>query len=268
MNPKYSIISLFPDFLESFFKWGVIGQAAKKNLFGYEFVNPRSYTKDVHQSVDDRPFGGGDGMVMMAEPLGQAISELKLKSPRAPVIYLSAQGQVFNQKMANDWSKNTEMIFICGRYGGIDQRLIQTHVDQEVSVGDYVVSGGEIPLMIVLDAVIRHLPGVLGSPDSVQQDSFSQNRLEAPLYTRPREIWGLPVPEALTSGDHQRIQKWRELLGLLVTFEKRRDLFEKFPLTPSERELLKKELKKLSSSEIQTCGIEPGVYQEFLEVHR
>lgn len=255
MKPRYQIISILPELFGDFFKYGVIGSAAEKGFFEWSTINPRQFTTDAHKSVDDRPFGGGDGMVMLGEPLAAAIDVAKAKSPAAPVVYLSAQGEPFIAKHAREFAAGGDYIFLCGRYGGVDQRLLNAKVDREISVGDFVVTGGEVPLMAVLDATVRFLPGVLGHKDSAAQDSFENGYLEAPLFTRPRELWGKGVPEVLLAGDHKKIARWRELIGYAVTLAKRPDLIALERLPAKDRAELEALLAKLSAEEKQALGI-------------
>lgn len=258
MKPHYQIITIFPELFGDFFRYGVIGQAAEKAFFDWSFINPRQFTTDVHKSVDDRPFGGGDGMVMMAEPLAAAIDAAKAKTARAPVVYLSAQGEPFTARLAREFAAGGDFIFLCGRYGGVDQRLLSAKVDREISVGDFVVSGGEVPLMAVLDATVRHLPGVLGHKDSATNDSFEGGVLEAPLYTRPRELWGETVPEILLGGDHKKIARWRELMGLAVTRAKRPELLVGRTIPARDLAELEALLSMLSDEEKRGLGLLGG----------
>ncbi len=255
MKPRYQIISILPELFGDFFKYGVIGQAAEKGAFTWSTINPRQFTTDAHKSVDDRPFGGGDGMVMMGEPLAAAIDAAKANAPAAPVVYLSAQGEPFTAKLAREFATAGDFIFLCGRYGGVDQRLLNAKVDREISVGDFVVSGGEVPLMAVLDATVRFLPGVLGHKDSAAQDSFENGVLEAPLFTRPRELWGKGVPEVLLAGDHKKIARWRELVGWAVTLAKRPELLSIASLAPKDRAELEALLTKLTPEEKKDLGL-------------
>lgn len=237
---KIIIISLLPEMFGSLINYGVLSKAfssqdnqTQKIIF--EFINPRDFVSNTHKTIDDRPFGGGPGMLMLAEPLAQSIELAKTKLPEAPVIYLSPQGEVFSQKMAENFSKdlihkNSGLIFLCGRYEGIDQRVIDLLVDQEVSLGDFVLSGGELALMCLLDAVVRLIPGILGDEKSALEDSFSnpEGLLDCPHYTRP-PIWrGLAVPEVLLSGHHENIKKWRAQEALKNTERKRPDLLKNF----------------------------------------
>jgi len=247
---KFSVITLFPEIIEAGFSKGIVGQAQGSQLIQVECINPRSFTQDVHKTVDDRPFGGGDGMIMLAEPLAKSIESIQ--GP-AHVIYLSPQGAPLTDRKAKELSQKTHLILICGRYGGIDQRLINSQVDEEISIGDYVLSGGELAASVLMDAVSRKIPGVLGNLTSSELDSFSGQRLEEPSFTRPREYLGQSVPEILLSGNHAKIQEWRKNLKDLVTLKKRPDLFgEKGP----DLHHLKKFWSDLSESEKKSLGLQ------------
>lgn len=218
---KINFISLFPDFLKLGSEVGVVGSAVKSGQIQVQTINPRDFTTDVHHSVDDKPFGGGDGMLMMCEPIEKA---LKVLPEETFVIYLSPQGQLLDQSLVLELSKKQNLTLICGRYAGLDQRFINEAVDLELSIGDYVLSGGELAGLVVLDAVARQLEGVLGHKDSALHDSLSNGLLEAPQFTRPREYFGQSVPETLLSGHHKNIQTWKEQVAVLNTLQKRPDL--------------------------------------------
>lgn len=226
---RFDIITIFPKMFESPFEQGLVGQAIKEGKIKVSFWDPRSVAKDAHRSVDDKPFGGGDGMIMLPEILKQTLDQIpQSESTKKKVIYLSPQGQLLTQSKAKDLAQNQEqLILVCGRYGGIDERFIEKYVDEEISVGDYVVTGGELPAMILMDAVSRFVPGTLGNKASPEEESFKDGLLEEPLYTRPRNFEGLEVPEVLTSGHHEKIQNWKEHQKLKRTFEKRPDLLSK-----------------------------------------
>ncbi len=222
----FIVITLFPEMFQALTDYGVIGRAFNTGLADLTLINPRNFTDDLHHTVDDRPYGGGPGMVMKAEPLALAIDHAKKQLPKARVCYLSPQGQPFCQKIAaNMVEQQGQWILLCGRYEGIDQRLLDTYIDIEISIGDYVVSGGEMPAMIMMDAMLRLVPSVLGHQDSAQQDSFVEPaQLDYPHYTRP-EIWrDQPVPSVLLSGDHQAIEAWRQQQAVIQTKIKRPDL--------------------------------------------
>lgn len=220
------VITLFPESFSALTECGITRRALAQSLYDITFLNPRDFTEDAHRTVDDRPYGGGPGMVMMAEPLARAIDTAKAHlGEEARVIYLSPQGQPFQQSTAQALVQQNKLVLLCGRYEGVDQRLLDAYVDQEISVGDFVVSGGELPAMLVLDAVIRLLPGALGDAQSAVQDSFTEPALlDCPHYTRP-EIWQeKAVPEVLLSGDHKKIATWRREQAQSATQKKRPDL--------------------------------------------
>ena len=214
----FGVISLFPEMCELVTQFGVTGRAKERKLLTVDYWNPRSFTTDPRATIDDRPFGGGPGMVMLAEPLAQSIEAAKLKlGADTRVCYLSPQGALFDQAKAKEMAKAGKLILLCGRYEGVDERLIDACVDEELSVGDYVLSGGELPAMTVIDAVARLLPGVLGHADSAAEDSFSEGLLDCPHYTKPPEWRGMKVPEVLLSGHHEAIKKWRHQEALKRT---------------------------------------------------
>lgn len=227
----WGIVTLFPELFSPWCQLGVIGRACTTGKVMFEFENPRQYAQDPHQTVDDRPYGGGPGMILKAAPLDAAIQALKQKAPSEPkVIFLSPGGQCFNQKKAELVQKDQSFILIAGRYEGIDQRVLDKQVDESWSIGDYVLSGGEIPAMAVMETIVRLQPGVLGDPESALKESFSkeQKGLEHPHYTRP-PIWdNQAVPDVLLSGDHQAIARWRTQIAKRITGEKRPDLLKDF----------------------------------------
>jgi len=224
----FQVITVFPEMIAAAMSVGVFSQAAKNSLLTLSCLNPRDFTTDLHRTVDDRPFGGGDGMIMLPEPLEKSITAAKAAHPGAKVVYLSPQGQQLTHKKAFELSQDsTGLILLCGRYGGIDQRVINQFVDEEISTGDYVISGGELAACVVMDAVSRFIPGVLGHKDSADKDSFAEGLLEHPNFTRPREYQGQGVPEVLVGGNHKKINEWKELVSFLVTLQKRPDLIIK-----------------------------------------
>lgn len=237
---KIALISLFPEMFDSLTEYGVSGRAVKNGLLQCKCFNPREYTEDRHQTVDDRPYGGGPGMVMMIEPLRKAISAAReWTGEEAVVVYLSPQGQVLNQSAVNRFATQQSLILIAGRYEGIDQRLLELEVDEEWSIGDYVLSGGELPAMVLMDALIRQIPGALGHSDSASQDSFAEGLLDCPHYTRPDDYQGHAVPEVLLSGDHEKIRRWRLQQSLLQTQQKRPDLLDCLELNKEQQALLR-----------------------------
>lgn len=245
---KIALITLFPDMFKALTDYGVSGRAVKQGLVEISSFNPRDYTHDNHSTVDDRPYGGGPGMVMMIEPLKGAIEAAKdwIGGP-TKVVYLSPQGSVLSQAKVNDFATEQSLILIAGRYEGIDERLIQLEVDEEWSIGDYVLSGGEIPAMVLVDGLIRQLPDALGHSESAAQDSFSEGLLDCPHYTRPDNYQGLSVPDVLMSGNHGEIKRWRLKQSLLRTQQRRPELLDKLQLDKEQAALLK-ELKELKNA--------------------
>ncbi len=236
---RFDVVTLMPSMFRALTDEGVVGRAIERGLAELKLWNPRDYTHDVHRTVDDRPYGGGPGMVMKYEPLQQAIESAQREVPQAKVVYLSPQGQVFDQAAARRLARDRRpLLLIAGRYEGIDERIIERYVDEEWSLGDYVLSGGELPAMTVLDAVIRLLPGALGDADSAQQDSFMDGLLDCPHYTRPEEIDGMTVPGILQSGNHEAIRQWRLQQALSRTWRRRPDLLRGRELTPEEEKFL------------------------------
>lgn len=233
------IITLFPEMFKAITEFGVTGRAVKHNLLQVQCYNPRDFTHDKHKTVDDRPYGGGPGMLMMVQPLRDAIHSAKAEAGEGvKVIYLSPQGRKLEQAGVKELSLNSKMILVCGRYEGIDERLIQSEIDEEWSVGDYVLTGGELPAMTLIDAVARFIPGVLGKQESAQEDSFADGLLDCPHYTRPEVLDGLTVPPVLMSGNHAEIRKWRLKQSLERTWLRRPELLESLALTDEQRKLL------------------------------
>lgn len=228
---RFHVLTLFPEMIMNGLNTSIIGRAMKKGLIELEAVNIRDYATNKHKKVDDYPYGGGAGMVMQAEPvylsyksIADNILEKTGKKPR--VIYLTPQGKVFNQQMAEELSKEEDLIFLCGHYEGIDERVLEMIVTDNVSIGDYVLTGGELPSMVMIDTISRLVEGVLNNDDSAKYESFAENRLEYPQYTRPEEFMGMKVPEVLLSGDHKKVAQWREEESLRRTRERRPDLLE------------------------------------------
>jgi len=234
---RFDVVTLLPEMFEAA-RLGVTGRAFERGQAQLRLWNPRDYTHDVHRTVDDRPYGGGPGMVMKVEPLRAAILDAKRAAPGSRVAYLSPQGCRFDQQAAAELAGRDGLILVAGRYEGIDERIIARCVDEEWSIGDYVLSGGELAAMVVMDAVIRLLPGVLGHEDSAAQDSYMAGLLDCPHYTRPEEIDGLRVPGVLLSGNHEEIRRWRLKQALGRTWERRPDLLAHRELTGEERKLL------------------------------
>jgi tRNA (guanine37-N1)-methyltransferase len=237
---KIALITLFPEMFAAVTDYGVSSRAVKEGLLEIASYNPRDFTEDRHQTVDARPYGGGPGMVMMIDPLRRAISAAREWTDENPlVVYLSPQGKVLNQVAVNGFASQQSLILIAGRYEGIDERLIQMEVDEEWSIGDYVLSGGELPAMVLIDALIRQIPGALGHQDSADQDSFANGLLDCPHYTRPEQQDGRQVPEVLLSGDHERIRRWRLQQSLVRTQQRRPDLLDRLELNKEQQALLK-----------------------------
>ncbi len=237
---KIALITLFPEMFEALTGYGISSRAVNQGLLEVSSFNPRDFTDDPHATVDDRPYGGGPGMVMTIEPLRKAISAAKdWMQGESLVVYLSPQGKVLQQTAVNQFATGQSLILIAGRYEGIDERLIELEVDQEWSIGDYVLSGGELPAMVFMDALIRQLPGALGHKESANQDSFADGILDCPHFTRPEKYQGLDVPEVLLSGNHEKIRQWRLKQSLLRTKQRRPDLLEKLELNDEQKALLK-----------------------------
>lgn len=234
-----ALVSLFPEMFEAVAEYGVTGRAVKQGLVTLSQCDPRDFTVDKHRTVDDRPYGGGPGMLMKVDPLQQAIGAARqLTQTDARVIYLSPQGQAFNHSKAVELAAQPALILVAGRYEGVDERLLEAEVDEELSIGDYVLSGGELAAMVVIDAVTRQLPGVLGHELSAQEDSYANGLLDCPHYTRPEDYRGKPVPDVLLSGNHEAIRRWRLQQALGRTLQRRPDLLQGRVMTPEENELL------------------------------
>jgi len=235
----FHIVTLFPELVEDAIGHGVLSRGLEQGRLSVRTWDPRTYASDRHGTVDDRPYGGGPGMVMKVEPLRTAIRDARAAAgDGAEVIYLSPQGQRFDQALAAELAARPGLVLVAGRYEGVDERVLATEVDREVSLGDYVLSGGELPALVMLDAVARLLPGVLGDAESAEQDSFSDGLLDHPHYTRPESIDGMAVPEVLLSGDHGAIRRWRLKQALGRTWMRRPDLIGARGLSDEERALL------------------------------
>jgi tRNA (guanine37-N1)-methyltransferase len=235
---RIDVVTLFPEMIRAQAGFGIQGRAVARGLVELATWNPRDYTLDRHGSVDDKPYGGGPGMVMQVQPLRAAIQAAKSAGPDAPVIYLSPQGGRFTQETARRLAARERLILLAGRYEGIDERLIDMEVDEEISIGDYVLSGGELPVLVVMDAITRLLPGALGDADSAQEDSFMDGLLDYPHYTRPEQIGNRQVPPVLLSGNHAAIHRWRRKQALGRTRLRRPDLLEALALDEPDRALL------------------------------
>ncbi len=233
------VVTLFPEMFRAITDFGVTGRAVKNGLLSVQTWNPRDFTHDKHRTVDDRPYGGGPGMLMMVQPLRDAIHAAKAAGGEGTkVIYLSPQGRRMTQPGVEQLATYERMVLVCGRYEGIDERIIQAEVDEEWSVGDYVLSGGELPAMNLIDAVSRLVPGVLGKAASAEQDSFSDGLLDCPHYTRPEILDGQQVPDVLLSGNHELVRKWRLKQSLGRTWERRPELLNNLALTDEQATLL------------------------------
>ena len=236
---KVGVVTLFPDMLQAITAYGVTGRAVNNGLLEVTSVNPRDYTQDKHRTVDDRPYGGGPGMLMKVQPLRDAIAAAKANLPNPKVIYLSPQGRRLDHQGVKQLAQQPSLVLVAGRYEGVDERVLAADIDEEWSLGDFVLSGGELAAMVMIDAVARLLPGVLGHSESAQTDSFVEGLLDYPHYTRPEIVDGIPVPDVLLSGDHQAIAKWRQQMQIERTWSKRPDLLKKATLTIEQQEFLK-----------------------------
>ena len=238
---NFHVLTLFPDMIRDGFQTSITGRAVEKGLLSLDTVNIRDFSVNKHNRVDDYPYGGGAGMVMQAEPVYLADQSVAEKFPKKPkVLYMSPQGKVFNQRMAEELAQEEEIVFLCGHYEGIDERVLEEIVDEEVSIGDYVLTGGELPALVIMDAVSRLAGGVLHNEDSAEFDSFHDNQLEYPQYSRP-EVWrDKAVPPILMSGHHANVEKWRREQSLIRTLERRPDLLENANLTKQDKKFLAK----------------------------
>jgi len=241
---RIDVITLFPEMFHGVLTESIIKRARDKGLVDIQLVNLRDYATDRHQVTDDYPFGGGGGMVMKPEPIYRAVRD-RAGEGKPRVILLTPQGETFRQGKAWELAAEEHLILVCGRYEGFDERVRLGLATDEISIGDYVLTGGELPAMVIIDAVVRLIPGVLGREDSPRQDSFGDGLLEGPQYTRPREFEGMAVPEVLLSGDHQRIRRWRRKEALRRTWLRRPDLLQRAVLTPEDRELLQELAREL-----------------------
>lgn len=250
------ILTLFPSFFDSPLKQGILGKAVQSGLLKIQFINPRDFTDNTYQSVDDNPYGGADGMLMQYIPMQKTMESLNL-SKNNKVYYFSPQGRLWDYKQARLWAEqdSVERVLICGRYSGLDQRFISEYVDEEISIGDYVLNGGESAALVILDSTVRFIKGALGNEHSAEQESFeNQSLLEAPQWTRPRDIAGYQIPKVMLSGHHENIKTFQYHLSLVITALKRPDLLKK---SGAERNLKKavQSIQTLSSSELKACGL-------------
>ena len=237
---NFHVLTLFPEMIENGLNTSILGRAAAKGLLSFEAINIRDYTLERHGQSDDYPYGGGAGMVMQAEPIYRAYEALTDRIGSRPrVVYLTPQGRVFNQSIARELAAEKELVFLCGHYEGVDERVLEMIVTDELSAGDYVLTGGELPAMMMIDCISRLIPGVLNNQDSAEFESFHDNLLEYPQYTRPEVFMGKRVPEILLSGHHANIEKWRREQSILRTFKKRPELLERAALSEKDQEFLR-----------------------------
>lgn len=257
---NFHILTLFPEMVMSGLGSSITGRAMDKGLISVEAVNIRDYSKDKHRHVDDAPYGGGAGMVMQPGPILDAYEDLCARTGRRPrVIYMTPQGRVFNQKIAQELAKEEELVFLCGHYEGIDERALELIATDYLSVGDYVLTGGELPAMVMIDCISRLVPGVLNNEVSAEVESFHDNLLEYPQYTRPEEFRGLKVPEVLLSGHHKNIDKWRREQSIRRTLERRPDLLEEAVLSKKERQFLEELLREKRQEEAEAAAGESDI---------
>jgi tRNA (guanine37-N1)-methyltransferase len=243
---KFVVLTIFPEMFDPFWGHGIIRKAIEGQKIRASMLNIRDFAEDRHQVTDDRPYGGGSGMVMKPEPLSAAIRAAEKEAPSAKKILMSPQGRVFTQEIAHKLAAFKELIFVCGRYEGVDERISQDCIDDEISIGDFVLTGGELAAMVVIDAVTRQIPGTLGGKDAAEKDSFADGLLEHAHYTRPQVFNGRAVPEVLLSGHHEEIENWRLESALMRTLVKRADLLQKKDLDEKEIEILKRWSQSLS----------------------
>jgi tRNA (guanine37-N1)-methyltransferase len=247
---RFDVISLFPELIQGVTRHGITGRAVEQGLLEVVQWNPRDYAQDRHRTVDDRPYGGGPGMVMRVEPLHDCLRAVRQEAPAdSKTVYLSPQGRQLDQAAVKNFAGRAGMILVAGRYEGIDERFIEAEIDEEWSIGDYVLSGGELPAMVLIDAVTRLLPGALGDADSAEQDSFSEGLLDCQHYTRPEEAGGRRVPDVLLSGDHVKIALWRRQQALGRTWQRRPDLIDALELNEQDRRLLREYQQQITKGE-------------------
>jgi tRNA (guanine37-N1)-methyltransferase len=250
LKKRIDVITLFPEMLQTIFSFGVVSQGVKNDVLEFFYHNPRDMSLDKHRTVDDRPYGGGEGMVLMPEPLSKTYKNIP-KSGKTRFIYLSPQGKALTSEKSKELAEYDQLIFLCGRYEGVDERFISLYVDEELSVGDYVLSGGELPCATVIDSVSRFYEGLLGNKGSSENDTFQNSLIKYPQYTRPPEFEGLKVPEVLLSGNHKLIEGFRRKISILRTHFKRPDILPRSEDLDSALELY----KKLTSEEKKTLGL-------------
>lgn len=249
---RVNILTIFPEMFDSFFSSSILGRAREQGLLDIRATDIRPFSKSKHRNTDDYPFGGGAGMVMMAQPIIDAMAAAQAEYPSARRIYLGPRGKKLTTSLARELAQEKELILLCGHYEGVDQRALDTCVDEEISIGDYILTGGETAAMVLVDCVARFVPSVLGSAESPEEESFSDGLLEYPQYTRPRDLDGMTVPEILLNGDHAKIRAWRRAESLKATLKYRPDLLETAPLDDKDRKMLeaiRKEMNDPCSSE-------------------
>jgi tRNA (guanine37-N1)-methyltransferase len=257
---RIEVVTLFPEFVTESVRIGVVGRALERGLVSFAATSPREFATDLHRTVDDRPYGGGPGMVLKIEPTRAALRVAKSRlPPGSRSVYLAADGATLTQAKAAELAQLPGLMLLAGRYEGVDERLLELEIDERVSIGDYVLSGGELPALVLIDAIVRLLPGVLGDDESAQQDSFSAGLLDWPHYTRPEVYEGREVPAVLLSGNHAAIQRWRAKQALGVTWLKRRDLLAKLSLSKEQRQLL---AEYMTEHQAQGAAPEPGDAKE------
>jgi tRNA (guanine37-N1)-methyltransferase len=242
---RFDIVTIFPEIFSKVFDFGIVRRAVEASLIEIHTHDLREYTRDRHRQVDDRPFGGGAGMVMKPEPLFRAVEAIKGSDLEVSVALLSPQGRLFSQSVAEEYAQKPRLILICGRYEGVDERVVEHLITDEVSIGDYVLSGGEIPAMVVVDAVTRLIPGTLGCEESAERESFARGLLDYPNYTRPAEYRDLRIPEVLLSGNHAEIERWRRRKALEKTLRRRPDLIRNRSLSQDEQREVEEILKDI-----------------------
>ena len=245
---RINILTIFPEMFSGFFTSSILGRAQDQGLLEIRMTDIRPYSDSKHHNTDDYPFGGGAGMVMMAQPIIAAMKEASAAFPNARRIYLGPRGRRLSTPVARELAKEKELILLCGHYEGVDQRALDTCVDEEISIGDYILTGGEAAAIVLVDCVSRFIPGVLGSAESPEEESFSDGLLEYPQYTRPRELDGMAVPDVLLNGDHAKIRQWRRRQSLAVTARLRPDLLETAELSSTDRKMLKEIEKEMDDS--------------------
>lgn len=240
---NYHVLTLFPEMIEQGMNTSIMGRAMEKGLIQLNTINIRDFSSNKHSKVDDYPYGGGAGMVMQAQPIYDAYQSIqKTKGKKLPVIYLTPQGRVFNQSIAQELSQEEDLVFLCGHYEGVDERVLELMVTDYISIGDYVLTGGELPSLVLMDAISRLVPGVLNNDCSAETESFSDNLLEYPQYTRPEEFMNKKVPDVLLSGHHGKIDSWRREQSLIRTAQRRPDLLDRSSLSQQDLTIIEKHL--------------------------